>query len=163
MAKDKDNKVSHGDIHEKLWAARDFEINHLWQKSIFLATFITLTFTLYFSAVNKFSPDYPSYAVTAVQSVRLIDVVPDDHSNIEKKSESADDRVHLIILNVICLFGYSFAVLWICMARGSKYIYERIEKGICKSYEQGHGFLEDSLNSDVSDEFYECLWAIGDY
>ena len=29
MAKDKDNKVSHGGIHEKLWAARDFEINHL--------------------------------------------------------------------------------------------------------------------------------------
>ena len=105
MDKDTGDKVSHGGIHEKLWTARDFEINHLWQKSIFLATFITLTFTLYFSAVNKFTPDYPSYAVTAGQSVRLIDVVPDDHSNTEKKS--ADDQVHLIILNVICLFGYT--------------------------------------------------------
>ena len=61
----------------------------------------------------------------------------DDALNTEKKFGLTDDQIHLIVLNVICLFGYSFTVLWICMARGSKYMYERLEGGINKAYESG--------------------------
>ena len=61
------------------------------------------------------------------------------------------------------MFGFSFAVLWICMARGSKYMYERLEHGIDKAYGADSGFLDKGLSNTISDEFYECLWDSGDY
>ena len=54
-ANDKDSdRVSRKDLHEKLWESRSFEINHLWQRSIFLATFIVALFTLYFGVLNSY-------------------------------------------------------------------------------------------------------------
>ena len=49
-----EKKVSKHDLYEKLWASRDFEINHLWQRSVFLATFIVALFTLYAATINGF-------------------------------------------------------------------------------------------------------------
>ena len=34
------DKITKKEIYEELWKGRDFEINHLWQRSIFLATFM---------------------------------------------------------------------------------------------------------------------------
>ena len=71
-----EKKVSKHDLYEKLWASRDFEINHLWQRSIFLATFIVALFTLYFSALNAFlSPDnaFPDNTDASFSYSRLAD------------------------------------------------------------------------------------------
>lgn len=35
------------DIYKSLWSCRDFEISHLWQRSIFLTTFMLAGFTGY--------------------------------------------------------------------------------------------------------------------
>ena len=51
--------VTKHDLYEKLWSSRDFEINHLWQRSIFLATFIVALFTIYFSVLNTFVSNAP--------------------------------------------------------------------------------------------------------
>ena len=182
-----DSKVTHSDIHEKLWAARDFEINHLWQRSIFLATFITLTFTLYFTAVDKFTADYPSYRVETVAEEQeskgscYINVLPSDVageidnvssiefennrsiSETEDVSYDFEDFFHILILHGISILGFSLSVLWICMARGSKYMYERLEHGIDKAYTADSGFLDKELGDAIRNEFYENLLVMGEY
>ena len=47
-----EEKVSRGDLYQKLWSSRDFERSHLWQRSIFLVTFIIQFFALYFSMLD---------------------------------------------------------------------------------------------------------------
>ena len=34
---DQNEKISIKEIHETLWRCRDFELSHLWQRSIFLS------------------------------------------------------------------------------------------------------------------------------
>ncbi|WP_300232445.1 hypothetical protein [uncultured Alistipes sp.] len=42
-----EEKISIKEIHETLWRCRDFELSHLWQRSIFLSAFLILCFTGY--------------------------------------------------------------------------------------------------------------------
>ena len=49
------------------------------------------------------------------------------------------------------------------MARGSKYMYERLEHGIDKAYTADSGFLDTDLGSAIRNEFYENLLAMGEY
>ena len=42
-----EEKISIKEIHETLWRCRDFELSHLWQRSIFLSAFLILCFTVY--------------------------------------------------------------------------------------------------------------------
>lgn len=170
-----EKKVSKHDLYEKLWASRDFEINHLWQRSIFLATFIVALFTLYFSALNAFlSSDntFPDETEAKI-SYRIItepDDIPDEiypylseSAVISKENnESMKDKpcFQLLALYGICLFGFSFSVLWICMAKGSKYMYERHENGIGAAQEH-KGFFTDDLQNEIDIEWYENLWNAG--
>ena len=163
---DEGNKVSHKDVHEKLWAARDFEINHLWQRSIFLATFITLTFTLYFSLVDRIiSPSYDvSLNHSAIVNSYLTDAGDKLLINVYDGDDLFDDEcIKILILNGVSTVGFAFSILWICMARGSKYMYERLEHGIDKVYTNGSGFLDEELNQAIEDEFFENLWEPGAY
>ena len=41
------NRVSQKDLYEELWHGRDFEIQTLWQRSIFLTAFLVLVFSGY--------------------------------------------------------------------------------------------------------------------
>lgn len=62
-----DNKVDGKTMLENLWRARDFEIEHLWQRSVFLATFLVLLFTVYFAQLNELRNDE-----TAVSSALMV-------------------------------------------------------------------------------------------
>lgn len=44
---DVEDKISIKEIHETFWRCRDFELSHLWQRSIFLSAFLILCFTGY--------------------------------------------------------------------------------------------------------------------
>ena len=170
-----EKKVTKHDLYEKLWASRDFEINHLWQRSIFLATFIVALFTLYFSALNAFlSPDnaFPDEAEAEI-SYRIITEpgdIPDDNypylresaeiTNVNNESMKDNPFFQLLAFDGICLFGFSFSVLWICMAKGSKYMYERHENGIGAAQEH-KGFFADDLQNEIDVEWYENLWNAG--
>ena len=134
-------------------------------------------FTLYFSAVNKFTPDYPSYTATSIStSINAGSSVSGGDSNADTgdgaESESLkiypsetddNDYIHIIVLNSICTLGFSLSVLWICMARASKYMYERLECGLDIAYHSDSGFLDEDLREAFYDEFAENLWAIGEY
>ena len=136
-----EKKVTKHDLYEKLWASRDFEINHLWQRSIFLATFIVALFTIYFSVLNNFtssksvSEDIKIELVKSTESYEGYAIAQDDKSVLVVKDDRDESIIgkpcfQLVALDVICLFGFLFSVLWICMAKGSKYMYERHEGGI---------------------------------
>ena len=105
-----DGKVEAKDIYERLWQNRDFELTHLWQRSVFLATFLTLCFVGYGAIVLK-----------------MLD------------KELGLNR--LLALNLmaagICAIGTLLSLLWIFMAKGSKFWYEQQERRIATLV---HGF-----------------------
>ncbi len=163
--------VTKHDLYEKLWASRDFEINHLWQRSIFLATFIVALFTIYFSVLNNFtssksvSEDIKIELVKSTESYEGYAIAQDEKSVLVVKDDRDESLIakpcfQLIALDVICLFGFLFSVLWICMAKGSKYMYERHERGIEAAYDKGS--FDNELQREIDIEFYEVLWNLGD-
>ena len=97
------------DVHKILWMCRDFEINHLWQRSIFLAAFMTLLFTGYGVLFSKFC-DYFAATQSSANTLFVLSVAS----------------------LVLSLLGVVFAVFWIMMAKGSKAWYEIYEKAICE-------------------------------
>ena len=167
-----EKKVSKHDLYEKLWASRDFEINHLWQRSIFLATFIVALFTIYFSVLNNFtssksvSEDIKIELVKSTESYEGYAIAQDDKSVLVVKDDRDESIIgkpcfQLVALDVICLFGFLFSVLWICMAKGSKYMYERHEGGIEAAHDNGS--FDKELQREIDIESYEVLWDLGDY
>ncbi len=164
-----DDKATKKDLYEKLWSARDFELTHQWQRSIFLATFIVLLFTLYFTFVGIIA-DYHNNDVT--YNVDITSSLNSDEANFNiRNAGKVDDEsgfnflskwlIRLLLLEVICVAGYSFSVLWICMAKGSKYMYERLEAGINESYERD--FFDDDTKETFYREKMDNLWNLGDY
>lgn len=93
------------DIRDSLWRCRDFELSHLWQRSIFLTTILVLCFTGY-----------------GVVTIKLFD-------NVEYVVSSSTYMLNNIAL-VLCLVNIIFSSLWIMMAKGSKAWYERYEYAI---------------------------------
>lgn len=99
------SKITTKDIRDSLWRCRDFELSHLWQRSIFLTTILVLCFTGY-----------------GVVTIKLFD-------NVECVVSSSTYILNNIAL-VLCLVNIIFSSLWIMMAKGSKAWYERYEHAI---------------------------------
>ena len=95
------NQVSLKELREEFYKIRKFEIQNLWQRSIFLATFIVLLFTGYGAFFEKLM----SY--DGLQSI-----------------------IGHIICCQLALTGSIFSMLWIMMAKGSKAWYEIYERKI---------------------------------
>lgn len=106
------DKIGPKDVYKNLWICRDFEVDHLWQRSIFLAGFLLACFGGYGAlAVSVLFPDPDAKAV----SKELVNAVAFG----------------------ICLIGIVLSLLWLMMAKGSKAWYERYEQaieGFAKSY-----------------------------
>ena len=162
--------VGRKEIHDKLWEARNEEINHLWQRSIFLAAFLTVLITVYFTFAGSVLSDGKEItgSISGAETYH-IDISyesPEEIDNEDGKSlydslkEFISNR-ELLILDALSIVGFSFSVLWICMARGSKLSYERIEEGINKAYEDG--FFDEELSNAIKKDFIENLFAFGDY
>ena len=162
--------VGRKEIHDKLWEARNEEINHLWQRSIFLAAFLTVLITVYFTfagsvlsdgkeIIGSISGAETYHADIFYESPEEIDD-EDGKSLYDSLKEFISNR-ELLILEALSIVGFSFSVLWICMARGSKLSYERIEEGINKAYEGG--FFDKELSEAIKKDFIKNLFALGDY
>ncbi len=93
------------DFYEQYWKCRDFEINNLWQRSIFLGTFLVLSYTAYGAFFGKVFLD-GSFDV-----------------NLAK-------WYFHVIACILALIGMAFSVLWIAMAKGSKAWFECYEKAV---------------------------------
>lgn len=97
--------LSKRDFYEQYWKCRDFEIKNLWQRSIFLGTFLVLSYTAYGAFFGKAFLENCFYA------------------NLHKWP------LH-VLADILALIGATFSVLWIAMAKGSKAWYECYEKAV---------------------------------
>ncbi|MBM6671177.1 MULTISPECIES: RipA family octameric membrane protein [Bacteroidaceae] len=99
-------QITSKDIYASLWKCRDFELSHLWQRSIFLTAFLVMCFTGYGSLLLK-----------------ICEYVADDKKIIP-----------FCILNVaglcVAFLGIILSTLWIMMGKGSKAWYEKYEKAL---------------------------------
>ena len=142
------NKLCHNerlvprDIYKCLWMCRDFELQHLWQRSVFLTAFLIACFTAYGGLVAA----------------------------VIEKSVSVENR--WIVNGAafgICLVGTVLSLLWIMMAKGSKAWYERYEnaiKAFVKEYPEAfegdldklEGFEWQNLSAYEKPDLSNWLW-----
>lgn len=115
------DKITKKEIYEELWKGRDFEINHLWQRSIFLATFMVGITTGYGTILMKM-------------------VFPEDVSQLCKTFLQ-----HLLATG-LCYLGVIVSILWAMMAKGSKFLQERYEASI--SWCMGSSDIAEEIPSD---------------
>ena len=144
-------KISKKDVYNRLWEGRNFEIEHLWQRSIFLGAFLILFFTVYFtvlgsvfSAAKDASVNQSVISAEATMRGTLFTVAekeaPESTDILKYLSDNKGVNVALL---VISLLGASFSLLWIFMAKGSKYWYEKYEISIDKMQEDKSLFNDD--------------------
>lgn len=93
-------KIAIKDIHETYWRCRDFELSHLWQRSIFLSAFLILCFTGYGTLIMELFDNGKYFTY-----------------------------INLLAF-AISIVGIIFSCLWIMMGKGSKAWYERYENAI---------------------------------
>lgn len=94
-------KVTIRDVWENLWHCRDFELEHFWYRSAFLSGMLLAGFTAYGCLVGN------SSSLTDWCSLRKF-----------------------VLCEAVCLLSATFSVLWILMAKASKYWYEKYESAI---------------------------------
>ncbi|MGI5064453.1 hypothetical protein [Treponema putidum] len=133
------------DMYDYLWRGRDFELKHLWQRSVFLAVFllgIARAYALYIKDI--FIPNLNPNQITAtlnavkkeVDGSTKYTLIINPNSNLEIKDSIKKDKPFSALFMpgavpiVICLLGIIFSVLWIIMGKGSKAWYELYESNL---------------------------------
>ncbi|MGP1457828.1 MAG: RipA family octameric membrane protein [Treponema sp.] len=114
-----DNKLTVKDLYKEFWECRNFEIDHLWQRSVFLAVFLL--------AIAA------GYGTFANDHLKEILSCPETTNN----NKLSPFIFHGICL-ALCLLGIIFSQLWIMMAKGSKRWYESYEAAISTFYNNIH-------------------------
>ena len=133
------------DAYERMWDCRNFEISHLWQRSVFLATFLIAIAGAYGTLlINMYFP--------SEQSTVIVKTIVQDETNGNAESEKVVKKIEFeqnpesyqqhLIAACLCWLGIVFSILWIMMAKGSKYWFEKYEKGICK-YEEDNDVIKN--------------------
>lgn len=107
------SKIGFKDIYyNELWHGRDFEISHLWQRSVLLASL-------------------------TVVSLSGLGVIVGDYAECIREGISIPVVINLSCC-ALCLFCLLLAELWVFMAKGSKEWFEKYESAICKVVEGIH-------------------------
>lgn len=119
------NKVGVVQMNETLWRCRDFELKHLWQRSVFLSAFLILCFTAY-----------------GVLIVRMFDTIGVDKVAINNPELRFFMQNNVAL--VLCIIGAVFSAMWIMMAKGSKAWYERYERAL-HAFSQDPDFIEERI------------------
>ncbi len=110
---------------DRLYECRDLEINNLWQRSVFLAVFLTLTASGYGVLFSKF-----------------LDI-----------SNANSLILHLAAIG-LSVIGLIFSIIWIIMGKASKAWYEVYENAISEYEKKYWKELEFPPNSDGTDTDY---------
>lgn len=104
VSKMDERKIAYKSIYNGYWKCRDFELQHFWQRSVFLTAFLIACFA-----------GYGGLVVAALDCAKL----------------SAQKLTLVIGIGfAISLVGIVLSLLWIMMAKGSKAWYERWENAI---------------------------------
>ena len=127
---DDDAYIEVKDAYERAWSCRDFELSHLWQRSIFLAAFLiaiagaygTLLTNMYFSGEQS-NVYVCSESSSCCDKTAVVEKVKCEAEAITYQQNA--------IAAGLCWLGIAFSILWVMMAKGSKYWFERYEMTIC--------------------------------
>ena len=145
------------------WNKRDFELSHLWQRSIFITTFIILVYTGYGAIwLNVLKSD-----ISLIQIVNTTKENSDNEilTNLNKDYQYNSNKDGLFMVSncisiFIAILGYTLSLLYIMMGKGSKYWYEcyeglinniELEKSENKLYIQSAGdhIEENKVNNSL--------------
>lgn len=117
--------LSTGSVYEELWKGREFELTHLWQRSVFLAVFMLAIAGAYGTVLMKVV--FPDSSTVLVKDKCELTVQDAKKDAFEKPFATKSQQE--ILIGLTCL-GSVFSLLWCMMAKGSKYWSERYEDGI---------------------------------
>ena len=161
------------DIYKYLWRGRDFELERLWSRSVFLAAFLIAiagAYAVYMKDI--FIPQLAGNRLTAtVQAVKddvkvckefTVIITEKNKPPCTEKSFAQPFTMGIVPL-VICFLGMLFSVLWVLMGKGSKAWYELYESNIAQM-STNHKFWEgcdESANSELNKIF--CNKKTGRY
>lgn len=138
------------------WEKRDFELSHLWQRSIFITTFIVLVYTGYGAIWLNVLKSYTN-------SNQIIINTAKENSDNEILGNTNKDYQYIsnnsslfMIANCISIFiailGYTLSLLYVMMGKGSKFWYECYE-GLINNIE--HEKSENKLYVQSAGEYIE--------
>lgn len=136
-----DEIINMKDIYKEFWECRNFEIEHLWQRSVFLGAFLLAIAAGYGTFLNSHIKCFCNPNVPEIY--------------------------HLICLG-LCLLGICFSQLWIMMAKGSKRWYERYEISISSFYHDikngnnSYNLFDKELSKLISTEKIRYFGSLGE-
>lgn len=152
MGKD---RLTKKDIYNRLYEGKDFEIEHLWQRSVFLGAFLILFFTVYFtvlgSVLSEVKASSISQSIISAESTMvgtaLIVSEKEESVNMNAMEYLYNNKGTNAVLLVIALLGASFSLLWIFMAKGSKFWYEKYERSI-DEMQKDENIFDNGINKE---------------
>lgn len=109
-------KVGLVTLYNQLWRCRDFELQHLWQRSVFLTAFLVLCYTTYGVLVAKLWGMGAGLNLLLANSFAIL----------------------------LCTVGGIFSAMWIMMGKASKAWYERYERAI-DAFSDNEAFVNSSV------------------
>ncbi|MGP1577724.1 MAG: RipA family octameric membrane protein [Treponema sp.] len=147
------------DIYQYLWRCRDFELEHLWHRSVVLAVFVLAVSAFYTGYMKEFFiPKYMQETQTEYRgsdAFSLHTEPPIASANSCAQPVLYDAMLFGLFPIAITLLGLAFSVLWITMAKGSKAWYELYESNIAaisrsEKFWEGDGSKNPALTSRFS-------------
>jgi hypothetical protein len=159
LKKDSDS-YSLRDVYDELWRGRDFEISHLWQRSVFLAVFMLAIAGGYGTYMMKVmfpegESNIEKICGTLKDEAKQVnaDISIEMKKTEDKKQSGNIEKYKKLTPIFLTYLGIIFSMMWIMMAKGSKYCFERYEFGINKILENKK--FEDGdkeFNSGIADD-----------
>ena len=115
-------KIDSRAVYAGLWQCRDFEIDHVWQRAVFLSAFLLACYAGYGSII---------LGLTTADKVRV-----------------TFPLVNAICF-FVGFIGLLLSLIWIMMAKGSKAWYEHYEAALMACELNSHGAFERSCHERV--------------
>ena len=141
-------KFTTKDLYKELFHCRDFELQHLWQRSVFLAGFMIALFTLYGSFVGDNLNSKLNFDVNKIeQSDKNIVITYSANINDNLSNQTT---IHYFAFFIGCV-GIIISQLFIMMIKGSKRWYEQFEQSIYWFYYSDTDLFSDELNKNLED------------
>lgn len=141
-------KFTTKDLYKELFHCRDFELQHLWQRSVFLAGFMIALFTLYGSFVGDNLNSKLNFDVNKIeQSDKNIVITYSANVNDNLSNQTT---IHYFAFFIGCV-GIIISQLFIMMIKGSKCWYEQFEQSIYWFYYSDTDLFSDELNKNLED------------
>lgn len=141
-------KFTTKDLYKEHFHCRDFELQHLWQRSVFLAGFMIALFTLYGSFVGDNLNSKLNFDVNKIeQSDKNIVITYSANVNDNLSNQTT---IHYFAFFIGCV-GIIISQLFIMMIKGSKRWYEQFEQSIYWFYYSDTDLFSDELNKNLED------------